>query len=162
MRNINPFIRGTILTAAAAAILGFASVADDEADRLPEGAGKQALIKVCGECHGYENIRKLRMSKEDWSQKIDDMVTNGARGTDEELAAILGYLTQTFGPDSKIWVNTAPFGELKSVLKLTNEETDALIAYRAKSGPFKQWEDVAKASGIDPKKLEAAKEKMAF
>jgi len=143
--------------------LGLAWAADDdEAGRLPAGEGKAALVKVCGECHGYEGIRKLRMTKDDWDQKISDMVTNGARGTDEELAAILGYLTRNFGPDSKIWINTAPFSELKSIIKLTNEETDALIAYRAQSGPFKQWQDVAMAPGLDPKKVEAVKDKMAF
>jgi competence protein ComEA len=141
---------------------GFAFAADDEADRLPPGPGRQTLVKVCGECHGYEGIRKLRMSKDDWDQKISDMVVNGAKGTNEELADVLDYLTKTFGPDSKIWVNTAPFSELKAILKLSNEETDALIAYRTKSGPFKSWQDVAKAPGVDPAKVEAAKDKMAF
>jgi competence protein ComEA len=160
---MNALTRSYLSVAALAAVfLGLAVAADDEADRLPAGEGKQTLVKVCGECHGYESIRKLRLSKDDWDQKISDMVVNGARGTDEEMAAILDYLTKTFGPDSKIWVNTAPFSELKAILKLTNEETDALIAYRKQSGPFKQWQDMSKAPGVDAKKLEAAKDKMAF
>jgi len=156
-------IRSLAASAVAAVLfLALAFAADDDADRLPPGPGKAAVVKVCGDCHGYDDIRKLRLSKDDWNDKLSEMVINGAKASDQELAAILDYLAQTFGPDSKIWVNTAPFAELKSVLKLTNEETDALIAFRSKNGPFKTWDEVAKAPGVDAKKIEAGKDKIAF
>ena len=87
---------------------------------------------------------------------------NGARATDEEAEVILTYLTENFGKDSKIRMNTAPFGELKAVLKLTNEEGDAIVAWRKQNGDFKEWTDVAKVPGVDAKKIEAAKDKMLF
>ncbi len=146
----------------AAAAFCFAATADEAADRLPPGAGKAAFVKTCSECHGFDSIRKQRLSRDDWSEKIDDMVDRGATATNAEFAAILDYLTRNFGKDSKIWMNTAPFGELKAVLKLTNPETDAIIAYRQKNGRFQQWSDVLKVPGVDAKKIEAAKDIMAF
>lgn len=154
--------RSLIPVALAATVLCFTSVADEEADRLPAGPGKPALVKVCGECHGFEGIRKQRLNKDDWSDKIGEMVEHGAKGTDEEMAALLDYLTQTFGKDSRIWMNTAPFSELKAVLKLTNAEADAIIEYRKQNGDFKQWSDVVKVPGLDQKKVETSKDKMAF
>jgi competence protein ComEA len=160
---MKPLIRRLLVPAVlAATALCFTSIADEEADRLPAGAGKPALVKVCGECHGFENIRKQRLNKDDWSDKIGEMVEHGAKGTDEEIATLLDYLTQTFGKDSRIWMNTAPFGELKAVLKLTNAEADAIIDYRKQKGDFKQWSDVLKVPGLDAKKIETAKDKMAF
>jgi competence protein ComEA len=146
----------------AAAAFCFGVSADEAADRLPAGAGKTAFVKTCGECHGYDSIRKQRLSRDGWSEKIDDMVDHGAKATGEEFAAILNYLTENFGTDFKIRMNTAPFGELKAVLKLTNEETDAVIAYRQRSGGFQQGSDVLKVPGVDAKKIAAAKDRMAF
>jgi competence protein ComEA len=162
---MKPPIHAIALAALAALVVlsfGFAALADEEADGLPAGDGKANLVKTCGECHGYEGIRKQRLSRDDWSGKIDEMVTNGAKATDQEFAAILDYLTRNFGKDSKIWVNTAPFSELKAVLQLTNEEADAILAYRKEHGGFKQWSDVRKVPGVDAQKIEAAKDKMAF
>jgi competence ComEA-like helix-hairpin-helix protein len=142
--------------------LFFLAFADDTVKLLPDGSGKEAVGKVCTECHDTDNIRKLRLSRDHWSEKIDDMVERGAKGSDQEMMAVLDYLTANFGPDSKLHVNTAPYSELKAVLKLTNEETDAILAYREKNGNFKQWSDLLKVSGVDGKKIEAKKELLVF
>ena len=139
-----------------------AFAADDTASLLPAGAGKDAVGKVCTACHDTASFRKLRLSRDRWSEKLDDMTDRGAQGTDEEMLAVLDYLTRNFGPDSKIYVNTAPFGELKNVLKLTNEEADALLGYREKNGNFQQWTDLLKVAGVDGKKIEAKKDLLAF
>jgi competence protein ComEA len=139
---------------------GFA--ADASAKLLPEGPGKDAVARVCSECHATDNIRKLRLSRDEWSDKIGDMVDRGAEGTEAELSAVLDYLTRNFGPDSKILVNTAPLTELKSILKLSNEEAQAVIDYRNQNGNFTHWTGLLKVPGIDGKKLEAKKDLMAF
>jgi competence protein ComEA len=151
-----------MLVALTAGAFCITAAADEAADRLPPGDGKAAFVKTCSQCHGFDSIRKQRLSRGDWSEKIDDMVDRGATATNAEFAAILDYLTRNFGKDSKIWMNTAPFGELKAVLKLTNAETDAVIAYRQKIGRFQQWSDALKVPGVDAKKIEAAKDMMAF
>ena len=72
------------------------------------------------------------------------------------------YLAQMFGKDSKVYVNTAPFEELKAVFGLTVEETNAVISYRKDNGSFKSWRDLQKVPGIDGKKIEKKKELIAL
>lgn len=139
-----------------------AFAADDSAKLLPDGPGKDAVGKVCTQCHDTGHIRKQRISRDAWSEKIDDMVDRGASGSPEEMSAVLDYLSKNFGPDSKIYVNTAPYSELKAIFGLTNAETDAVIAYRQSNGPFHQWTDLLKVSGLDGAKIESKKDLIVF
>ena len=146
----------------AAAGLAFAAADDEDAKRLPDGSGKDTLVKVCLSCHGTGNFRKLRLTKEAWSEQVADMIDRGAQVTDAQGAAVVEYLTQTFGKDSKIYINTAPFEELKSVLGLSVPETQAVLAYRKEKGDFKSWQDLEKVPGVDPGKIEKKKELILF
>jgi competence ComEA-like helix-hairpin-helix protein len=139
-----------------------ALAADPEAGRLPPGAGKEVVAKVCAECHGADNFRKKRLTRDEWSETVDKMVEEGAKATDDEITAIVDYLAQNFSKDSKVWVNTAPLAELKNVLGFTNEEASAILAWRAEKGDFHSAADVQKVPGVDPQKVEAKKEMMAF
>jgi competence protein ComEA len=49
-----------------------------------------------------------------------------------------------------------------AVLGFTVDESKALVAYRTGHDAFKEWSDVAKVPGVDAKKVEAQKDKMAF
>jgi competence protein ComEA len=145
------------------AALGAAWAADDEDVKgLPEAPGKDVVVKLCLSCHGAANFRKKRLTKDGWSEQVADMVDRGAQATDEQAATIVDYLTQTFGKESKVNVNTAPFEELKSVLGLTTEESRAVIAWRKENGDFKSWQDLQKVPGIDPQKVENKKEIIVF
>ena len=103
-------------------------------------------MKVCLSCHGTGNIRKKRLTREGWAEQVADMVDRGAEATEAQQAAVVDYLTQTFGKDSKIHINTAPFEELKSVLGLTVEETKAVLSYRKEKGDFKSWQDLLESA----------------
>jgi len=89
-------------------------------------------------------------------------VDRGAKGTPAELEAVVNYLAQNFGADSKVNVNTAPLQELKAQLDFSVPEALAVIAYRQNKGAFKEWRDLLKVNGVDPRKVEAKKEKMGF
>jgi competence protein ComEA len=141
----------------AAASLGIAAD-DEDAKALPDGPGKETAVKVCLSCHGAGNIRKKRLTREGWTDQVSDMVDRGAEATEAQQAVVVEYLTQTFGKDSKIHINTAPFEELRSVLGLTAEETKAVLTYRQENGSFKSWQDLLKVPGVDPKKIETRKE----
>jgi competence protein ComEA len=141
-------------------LLAFAG--DESAKLLPDGAGKAAVAKVCVDCHDTEPFRRLRLSRGEWANKIDDMVRRGAKGKDPDFMAVLDYLSANFGKESKIQVNTAPFGEVKDVLGLTNEEAEAILAYRKRNGGFREWRDLLKIDKVDAKKIEAKKDLMAF
>jgi competence protein ComEA len=59
-------------------------------------------------------------------------------------------------------VNTAAAGEIEKGLGLATNEAAAIVEYRAKNGNFKTLDDLKKVDGVDAKKLDAAKDRMAF
>jgi mono/diheme cytochrome c family protein len=65
----------------------------------PSDLAKQREIftKVCGGCHTPESAVTTRRSRDQWQEEIGRMVANGAKGTEEEFAAVLEYLTSQFG-----------------------------------------------------------------
>src|SRR3954469_7280980 len=126
---------GMLILIAAASLAVAAD--DEEAKALPDAPGKDVMVKVCLSCHGTGNIRKKRLTKEGWAEQVADMVDRGAEATEPQQAAVVEYLTQTFGKGSKIHINTAPFEELRSVLGLSVEETKAVLTYRKENGDFK-------------------------
>jgi competence protein ComEA len=135
---------------------------DEEAKNLPTGAGKDAVAKVCLSCHGAGNFRQLRLNQDGWSDKVADMVDKGAQASDSESAAVISYLVQYFGPESKINMNTAPFQEIKAMLKLTAKETQTVVDYRQQNGPFKAVAELEKIPGVPADKVEAQKERIVF
>jgi len=146
----------------AAASLAVALASDDEARSLPDGPGKETVAKVCIDCHTAGTFRKMRFSENEWWDKVGDMVDRGAKADEKQQAEIVAYLVHNFGPGAKVNMNTAPHSELMVVLGFTADESKALVAYRTDHGAFKDWSDVAKVAGVDGKKVESQKEKMAF
>lgn len=65
---------------------------------LPEGPGKEAVLRVCGSCHAVEQAVSMRGSERDWKDTIDLMIDRGATGSEEDFKAILSYLSKNFGP----------------------------------------------------------------
>jgi competence ComEA-like helix-hairpin-helix protein len=104
----------------------------------------------------------MRFNEAEWDDKVGDMVDRGAKADEKQQAEIVAYLVRNFGPDAKVNMNTAPLSELMVVLGFTADESKALVAYRADRGAFKDWSGVAKVSGVDAKKVESQKDKMAF
>jgi len=127
--------------------------------QLPDAPGKDAVKKICGECHEVEAVIGARRTRIGWEQTIDDMVSRGAEGTDEEMAAVLAYLTASFG---KVNVNTAPAAELEKALALSAKEAQALLSYREKNGKYKNFEELLKTPGLNPEKLREKRNLVAF
>ncbi|MEO7272299.1 MAG: helix-hairpin-helix domain-containing protein [Vicinamibacterales bacterium] len=153
-----------LLWAGAAAVwMGTALPAAAQAS-LPDGAGKEQMVKICGQCHEPQRAASIRLTREGWEATIGDMVARGARGTDQDFQAILDYLATNFlGEASRpLNVNTATPVELESVLLLLRKEAAAVIAYREKNGFFKSADDLKKVPGVDAKKIEAQKDRLYF
>jgi competence protein ComEA len=145
-----------------AASLAFALAADDEAKDLPDGPGKDLVAKVCIDCHTAATFRKARLSEDEWIDKVGDMVDRGAQADEKQQSEIVAYLVHNFGKGAKVNMNTAPHSELMVVLGFTVDESKALVEYRTGHAPFKEWGDVLKVAGVESKKVEAQKDKMAF
>ncbi|HWP85410.1 MAG TPA: hypothetical protein VNN17_09485 [Terriglobia bacterium] len=73
-----------------------------QAQMLPEGPGKDVVATVCTNCHSLENVVTLRLSRQEWSGLVNDMIARGAPAFDDQFEIITNYLATNFGPDSKI------------------------------------------------------------
>ena len=135
---------------------------EKEAARLPDGAGKEAVGKICLDCHDSGNFRKARFSTEEWTDSVEDMVQRGAKGTPEEIEAVVAYLTRNFGKDAPVRINTAPFAEIKVVLGFSVAEVRALLEYRDKNGELKSFDELLKVPGIDAAKAQAQTARITF
>lgn len=133
--------------------------------KLPDGPGKATTQKVCGSCHGAELVIGRQESRETWGAVVDDMVQRGATGTNEEFYDVVDYLSTNFSPTSpamKINVNKASAKDLETALRLPEKQAAAIVQQRKEKGDFKSVEDMQKVPGVDAKKIEANKKRLAF
>jgi putative heme-binding domain-containing protein len=86
----------TIVIAALLYMGGGAAVRAQQA--LPDGTGRAEFQRICAACHGLDLATKLRMSEDAWGGLVNEMVTIGALGTDEEFSRVVKYLGANFGP----------------------------------------------------------------
>jgi len=133
---------------------------------LPEGRGRNETQRICGQCHGVEMATKLRMSEERWAGVVDDMVSRGAQGTQDEFDRVAKYLGKNFGPDSpasgsKLNINKASAQEMTAA-GIPEDAANAIVGYRQKNGSIKSWQDLEKVPGLDLKKLEGKKDILDF
>jgi competence protein ComEA len=156
---------GTAVLRGAACVLILAGAHPASAQiGLPDGPGKDQLIKVCGLCHEPQRAASIRLTRDGWEATINDMIARGARGTDEEFQAVLDYLSTHFLGEAPrpLNVNTAQAIDFETVLLLLRKEAAAVIAYREKHGLFKTVEDLKKVPGVDVKKIETQKDRLYF
>ena len=53
-------------------------------------------MKVCNACHDPSIAAEQNFDEKGWKDLVDQMASNGAKGTDEEFATIVAYLTKAF------------------------------------------------------------------
>lgn len=131
-----------------------------QAQDLPEGKGKDTFVKVCSACHDAGVVVTMHQSKDDWQATVDDMKGRGADGSDADFKTILDYLAKYQGPE--VNVNKASADDLQKQLEVTSAEAAAIVKTRSDKGDFKGWEDLAKVSGLDAKKLEPLKGRIVY
>jgi len=141
-------------------LAGGASVRGQETQSLlPDGPGKEAVTKICASCHGVETAVSSRRTRIGWEQNVDDMISRGAEGSDEEMEAVVEYLTRYFG---KVNVNTAEAAVLEKTLGLATSEAKAIVAYRERTSKIKDFEELKKIPGVSAEKLQAKRGLIAF
>src|SRR4051794_39000071 len=91
---------------------------------LPPGPGKATFHRMCTQCHGLEGIVRSKMTKDRWATIVDDMMSRGAKGTDEEVEQVIDYLAANFS--RKLNVNKATASDF-TALGLTPDEAQAVI-----------------------------------
>jgi len=91
---------------------------------------------------------------------VDDMVSRGAAGSDEDVNSVIGYLSRNFGKPLNI--NTSTAKEIEAGLSFTAAQSELLVQYRTDKGPFKTYEDLRKVPGLDAGLLEEQKKNILF
>jgi competence protein ComEA len=124
-------------------------------EKLPDGPGRETLKRVCGACHSAENVAGMAKTREEWGAVV-------AQATEAEFNEIVDYLATYFPKTPKINVNKATAKDIESGLELSAKEAEAIVHYREDKGSFKSVEEVEKVPGVDAKKIEAKKERLAF
>jgi competence protein ComEA len=152
----------SIATCLALAAICMFAADEKDASLLPDGEGKALVGRVCIDCHGSGNFRRARLTRDQWEESVADMVDRGAKASDEEVNTIVAYLEKNFGKGAKVQMNSAPLVEIKVVLGFTVPESQAIVDYREKNGGIKSFEDLAKVPGVDPAKVESARDRIAF
>jgi len=127
--------------------------------QLPEGKGKDALRKICANCHEIETVIASRRTRIGWERSVDDMISRGAEGSDEEMDAVVEYLATFFG---KINVNTASVEDMQKSLGLSGKDAQAIAVYREQKGKFKDFEQLKNVPGVNREKLQAKRSRIAF
>jgi quinoprotein glucose dehydrogenase len=64
---------------------------------LPEGAGKELVVRMCTKCHGTAVFSRIRMTREGWGDEVTDMIEKGATGTPDEIRRVVDYLASHYG-----------------------------------------------------------------
>jgi competence ComEA-like helix-hairpin-helix protein len=136
-----------------------------QAADLPEGKGKELILRACVGCHKAEEIAVYRFTKEEYETIVYRMGDRGAQASKAELDIIAAYLFQNFPKiedATRINVNKATAQQIAEGLALTHEEAEAVVKYRDRHGDFHTWGDLLIIYGVDGKKIAAAKDKISF
>jgi len=131
---------------------------------LPEGPGRAATIRVCGKCHSPERVTSLHQRRSAWEDTIIKMMKLGAQGSDEELEAVLNYLSTNFGTETPgpIDINKSRAVDLEAGLLLKRSQAKEIVEYREKNGPFRSIDDLRNVPGVDFQAIEAKKSRIVF
>ena len=53
--------------------------------------------KLCTQCHPFENVIAIRRTRSQWEATVENMTGRGARGTPEEFATVIDFLSDKYG-----------------------------------------------------------------
>ena len=118
---------------------------------LPEGKGRDETLAMCNTCHGLESVTKMREGKKGWERMVNEMLSRGAQGSDEQIELVITYLAAHFG--KPVNVNQAVSKELQEAFSISPKEADAIVKYRQDNGNYKELADLLKVPGLSADKI---------
>jgi competence protein ComEA len=140
-------------------LFSLAAVGQEKKSNLPDGPGREAVERVCANCHELETVTGARRTRIGWQRMVEDMVSRGADASDEDAAAIVSYLMAHYG---KVNVNTATAADLEKTIGLRADEAKAILEYRNKNGKISDFEQLKRVPGVNAEKIEAKRALIAF
>lgn len=97
MRFASPVLVALAL-AAALVIAASPGRAQQNANPLPPGAGRDLVAVACSQCHYLGTIAKIRDGAAGWRMYVSNMVLRGAQLTPDEIDKVVNYLAANLGP----------------------------------------------------------------
>jgi competence protein ComEA len=134
------------------------------AAEMPEGAGKPIVERACTACHGPNAMAGYRKTREDWDAVVRRM-SGRTQISAAEIETVIGYLAGNFPKvedATKLNVNKATAADIARVMGLTDEEAQAVVAYRERHGNFRAWGEMLVIYNVDGKKIQAAQDKITY
>jgi putative heme-binding domain-containing protein len=103
-------------------VLSFA--VSGRAQSLPAGQGKAEFQRICGNCHSVDIATSQRMTQAQWTGVVNDMVSRGAQGNQQDLDNVVSYLSTHFGqgPPPAAAAITAPAPAVVKETPLSEEQ----------------------------------------
>jgi mono/diheme cytochrome c family protein len=77
-----------------------AAGAADRPAQLPEAPGRETVKRICSGCHPAEVVLGKGMSREQWGAQVSNMISRGAKGSEEEFGQVVDYLTKNLPPNA--------------------------------------------------------------
>lgn len=66
--------------------------------QLPDAPNRDIVQRVCSACHPAQIVLGKKMTREQWGGIVSNMISRGAKGSDEDFAAIVDYLAKNLAP----------------------------------------------------------------
>jgi mono/diheme cytochrome c family protein len=67
---------------------------------VSQADARAVVQKVCGTCHALDRVTSTRRSPEQWEEVTNKMISMGAKGSEEEIAAVIKYLATNYGREA--------------------------------------------------------------
>ena len=143
-----------------AVLLPGAPLAVAQNEDLPDGNGKEIFVRMCSNCHAAKRVTKTRFPKKFWESTVDDMVSRGAEGTEEEAMIVISYLSRNFGKPLEI--NQATAKAIQAGLSFSAADAERIVRHRTENGAFKTFDDLLKVQGVNAKVLDEQKNNILY
>jgi cytochrome c oxidase cbb3-type subunit 3 len=68
--------------------------------QLPDAPGRETVQRICSACHPAQIVVGRGMTRQQWGGIVSNMISRGAKGSDEEFAEVVDYLAKNL-PSAK-------------------------------------------------------------
>src|SRR5947209_5149101 len=79
--------------------------------QLPEAPNRETVQRICSACHPAQIVLGRGMTREQWGAIVSNMISRGAKGSDEEFEQVVDYLANNLPPKK---VEGAPTAHAKT------------------------------------------------
>jgi cytochrome c5 len=80
---------------------------------LPDGPGRETVQRLCSTCHPAQIVLGRGMTREQWGGIVSNMISRGAKGSDDDFATVVDYLATNL-PPAKAGGDAAPVATTKA------------------------------------------------